>query len=59
MARIEGIRIKNFRALRDVTLGKVLSKQHPDPLTPMTAVIGKTGSERAPFLMPLGSWPTV
>ncbi|HEY6846708.1 MAG TPA: AAA family ATPase [Terracidiphilus sp.] len=43
MARIEGIRIKNFRALRDVTLGKVLSKQHPDPLTPMTAVIGKNG----------------
>lgn len=43
MARIEGIRIKNFRALRDVTLGKVLSRQHPDPLTPMTAVIGKNG----------------
>ena len=43
MARIEGIRIRNFRALRDVTLGRVLSKQDPDPLTPMTAVIGKNG----------------
>lgn len=43
MARIEGIRIRNFRSLRDVTLGKVLSVQDPEPLTPMTAVIGKNG----------------
>jgi predicted ATPase len=43
MARIEGIRIRNFRALRDVTLGRVLSVQQPEPLTPMTAVIGKNG----------------
>jgi len=43
MARIEGIRIHNFRSLRDVTLGRVLSVQKPDPLTPMTAVIGKNG----------------
>jgi predicted ATPase len=43
MARIEGIRIRNFRSLRDVTLGRVLSVQKPDPLTPMTAVIGKNG----------------
>ncbi|MFP5248729.1 MAG: AAA family ATPase [Acidobacteriota bacterium] len=43
MARIEGIRIRNFRSLRDVTLGRVLSVQVPEPLTPMTAVIGKNG----------------
>lgn len=43
MARIEGIRIRNFRSLRDVTLGRVLSLQKPEPLTPMTAVIGKNG----------------
>lgn len=43
MARIEGIRIRNFRSLRDITLGKVLSVQTPAPLTPMTAVIGKNG----------------
>lgn len=43
MAKIEGIRIKNFRALKDVTLGKVMSAQDADPLTPMTAVIGKNG----------------
>ena len=34
MAQIEGIRIFNYRALRDVTL---------EELTPMTAVIGKNG----------------
>lgn len=43
MARIEGIRIKNFRALRDVTLGKQWNLQDAKPLTPLTAVIGKNG----------------
>jgi predicted ATPase len=47
MARIEGIRIHNFRALRDVTLGRVLSLQEPEPLTPMTAVIGKNGAGKS------------
>ncbi len=47
MARIEGIRIRNFRALRDITLGRVLSKQGPKPLTPMTAVIGKNGAGKS------------
>ena len=47
MARIEGIRIKNFRALRDVTLGKVLSSTNAMPLTPMTAVIGKNGAGKS------------
>jgi len=43
MARIQGIRIKNFQALRDVTLGKLWNLQNAQPLTPMTAVIGKNG----------------
>ena len=43
MAKIEGIRIRNFRALRDVTLGKLWNLQQAAPLTPMTAVIGKNG----------------
>ena len=38
MARIEGFRIKNYRVLKDITLGTPLN-----PLTPMTAVIGKNG----------------
>lgn len=41
MAQIEGIRIRNYRVLKDVALGKV---DHPaQPLTPVTAVIGKNG----------------
>jgi predicted ATPase len=43
MAKIEGIRIRNFRVLRDVTLGKLWNLQKAEPLTPMTAVIGKNG----------------
>lgn len=43
MAIIEGFRIKNFGALKDVTLGKLWNTQNADPLTPMTAVIGKNG----------------
>ncbi len=43
MAKIEGFRIRNFKTLKDVTLGYVLSNQEGEPLTPMTAVIGKNG----------------
>ena len=43
MAKIEGIRISNYRALKDVTLGKVWDTPQADPLTPMTAVIGRNG----------------
>jgi predicted ATPase len=43
MAGIEGLRIKNYRALKDITLGKLWNTQNRDSLTPMTAVIGKYG----------------
>ncbi len=43
MAKIEGFRIKNFRVLQDITLGRLWNKQQAEPLTPMTAVIGKNG----------------
>ena len=43
MAKIEGFRIKNFRALKDITLGRLWNRQQADPLTPLTAVIGKNG----------------
>lgn len=43
MAKIEGIRIRNYRPLRDMTLGKLWNLQQAEPLTPMTAVIGKNG----------------
>ncbi len=43
MAKIEGFRIKNFRVLKDITLGPLWNQQNAKPLTPMTAVIGKNG----------------
>ncbi len=43
MAKIEGFRIKNFRALKDITLGRLWNQQKNEPLTPLTAVIGKNG----------------
>ena len=43
MAVIEGFRVQNYRALRDVTLGKLSNQQTGEPLTPLTVVIGKNG----------------
>ncbi|MFH0825679.1 MAG: AAA family ATPase, partial [Pseudomonadota bacterium] len=43
MARIEGLRLRNYGVLRDLTLGKLWNTQQTSPLTPMTAVIGKNG----------------
>ena len=43
MAKIEGIRVQNFRSLKDITLGKLWNQQQSEPLTPMTVVIGKNG----------------
>lgn len=43
MAKIEGIRVTNYRVLKNVVLGKLWNKQSVAPLTPMTAVIGKNG----------------
>ncbi|WP_237479529.1 AAA family ATPase [Lichenibacterium dinghuense] len=47
MPQIEGFRIQNYRALRDVTLGKTRSQQQSEPLTPFTAVIGKNGTGKS------------
>jgi predicted ATPase len=43
MARIDGFRVRNFRTLKDVTLGRLWNKQGLQPLTSLTAVIGKNG----------------
>jgi predicted ATPase len=47
MALIEGFRVQNYRALRDVTLGKLSTDQGGDPLTPFTVVIGKNGAGKS------------
>jgi predicted ATPase len=43
MALIEGFRVQNYRALRDITLGKLSNQQKSQPLKPFTVVIGKNG----------------
>lgn len=43
MAKIEGLRVRNFKVLKDVALGRTGSPRMRHPLTPMTAVIGKNG----------------
>ncbi len=47
MAKIEGFRVINFQALRDISIGKLITSQNAEPLTPMTAVIGKNGSGKS------------
>ncbi|MDR0455521.1 MAG: AAA family ATPase [Treponema sp.] len=47
MAKIEGFRIRNFRTLRDITLGRLWNARSSGELTPMTAVIGKNGSGKS------------
>ena len=43
MAKIEGIRIENYRVLKNITLGRLWNTSKATPLTPVTAVIGKNG----------------
>ena len=43
MAKIEGFRVRNFKLLKDVTLGRLWDQHQKQPLTPMTVVIGKNG----------------
>ncbi|MFO3796954.1 MAG: AAA family ATPase [Anaerolineales bacterium] len=47
MPKIEGFKIRNFRALQDIQLGRLWNDRNKDPLTPMTAVIGKNGSGKS------------
>lgn len=47
MAKIEGLRIRNFKSLKDVTLGKLWKEHDAEPLTPMTVVIGKNGAGKS------------
>ena len=43
MAKIEGIRIQNYRVLKNLAFGKLWNTQDVQPLTPMSVVIGKNG----------------
>jgi len=54
MARIEGIRIQNYRSLKDVTLGKTFENQQGDPLQPLIAAIGPNGSGKSALMDAFG-----
>ena len=47
MAKIEGFRVKNFKVLRDVTLGRLWNQHEKKPLSAVTAVIGKNGAGKS------------
>lgn len=51
MPIIEGIRIKNYGVLKDVTFGYVLSNTSGKPLTSLVTIIGKNGTGKSTFLM--------
>lgn len=54
MARIEGITIQNYRALKQVTIGKTFEHQGGAPLPSMMAVIGPNGSGKSTLLDAFG-----
>jgi len=47
MALIEGFRVKNFRSLRNIEIGKLINTKKTAPLTPLTIVIGKNGAGKS------------
>ncbi len=54
MPKIEGLRIKNFKSLKDIALGKLREDRKAVPLTPLTAVIGKNGVGKSSLFDALG-----
>jgi predicted ATPase len=47
MTRIEGFRIKNYKVLKNITLGKLWNTTDAKPLPPLIAVIGKNGTGKS------------
>ncbi len=65
MKQIQGIRIKNYRVLRDISLGAIHCPPASlalangpfdtgDPLTPLTVVLGRNGYGKSTFCDALG-----
>jgi predicted ATPase len=54
MAILEGIRIQNYRSLKDVTIGKTFENRAPDVLPRLMAVIGANGVGKSTLLDALG-----
>jgi predicted ATPase len=54
VAQIEGFRVRNYRSLRDVTIGRLYGDQNTPELTKLIAVIGKNGSGKSTLLDAFG-----
>jgi predicted ATPase len=54
VAQIEGFRVRNYRSLRDVTIGRLYGDPQTPELTKLIAVIGKNGSGKSTLLDAFG-----
>lgn len=54
MAILEGIRIQNYRSLKDITLGKTFEQQGNEALPHLMAIIGANGVGKSTLLDALG-----
>jgi len=54
MARIEGIRIQNYRVLKDVSLGLTFENRDDEPLPGLMTIIGPNGSGKSSLMDALG-----
>jgi len=54
MAILEGIQIQNYRALKDITLGKTLYERDQEALPRLVTVIGENGAGKSSLLDALG-----
>lgn len=50
LVHIQGFRVKNFKALSDIVMGRLWNNKSLQPLTPITAVIGKNGTGKSSLL---------
>ena len=54
MAHLQGIRIRNYRTLKEVTLGQTFEHRQDNPLPKMLAVIGPNGAGKSSLMDALG-----
>jgi len=54
MAQLEGISIRNYRTLHDITLGRTFENRDSEPLHRMVALIGPNGSGKSTLMDALG-----